>query len=153
MELEATGNFSRPEFERKYRTAMHGLCHTFLSASIFPAVQSIHESGIPGLFCFSGLSGKFGNGGEILADQKYKISVSSPSGPLFFTLATNFKRLFLSKQPIGFGDMQFKLTGLHEFKPALAEKDVIVSDGPVILTKNLAERKQFVLSKGTEANK
>lgn len=153
LELEANGNFLRSEFERKYRTAIHGLCHSFFLNSIFPSIRNIHESGNPGLFCFSGLSGKFGNNGELLSGNKYKLTISSPSGQLFFTLVTNFKRLFLSKQLVELGDAQFRLVGAHQFKPALVKNDVIISDGIVVLTKNSLNRKQFVLAKGTEINK
>jgi CRISPR-associated endoribonuclease Cas6 len=153
LELRANGNFSRQDFERKYRTAIHGLCHNFFSVSIFPAVKNIHDSKAPGLFCFSGLSGKFGEKGKIISDEKYKLTLSSPIGPVFFTLVIQFKQIFMLKKKIEIGDMQFQLEDIKEFSPNLAKNDVVFSDGPIILTKNSENKKQFVISKGSEINK
>jgi len=153
LTLLPQGNFSRPEFERKYRCAMHGLIHTWLSQSFFPAVQNIHDSGEPGLFAFSGLSGKFGANGEILGGNAYKISISSPTGHLFFTIATNFKRMHNSKKMLEMGDCCFLISSINEFNLHLQHGDKIVSDGPIILTKGSDDGKKFVLMKGGEINK
>lgn len=153
LSLIAHGNFSRQEFERKYRSAMHGIIHSALSSSVFPVVQKIHESGDPGMFSFSSLSGKFSKDGEILENNIYKLSISSPSGPIFFTLATLFKRIHLSKKMLELGECRFSITTISEFKPVLSKGDIIMSDGPIVLTKSTNERKQFVLMKGGEKNR
>ncbi|MEM4348552.1 MAG: hypothetical protein QXN37_03215, partial [Candidatus Anstonellaceae archaeon] len=134
LSLLSKGGFSRQEFERKYRCAMHGLIHSCLSSSVFKEVQDIRNSGDPGLFTFSTLSGKFGPKGDILPNQSYKLSISSPYGPLFFSLVLHFKRMHISKKMLTLGDSAFSIESLKDFTLSLKPGDTIISDGPVILT-------------------
>ncbi len=153
LHLKSDADLSRSEFERKYRSALHGLIHSCLSNSIFATARSVHESKKPSLFTFSGLSGKFQQNGNIISGNTYKLSISSPSGPLFFTLVTYFKSLFISKSLLNLGDCSFQIVGISEFNLSLHSDDVIVSDGPIVLTASENERKKFILMKGNESNK
>lgn len=144
FEITALQNIERLSFERKFRSVLRSLIYNNITYSPYLEHANLHDSNKPALFCFSNISGKFGEKGIIQENQKYSFIISTPLPKLFFSIVNGFKKRIIMDKNINLGVGQFELNTIKSPIIKLNPGDTLISDNIIVLTKKTGKKKKFL---------